>query len=49
MHKKSLKNLHFDLQNLNTNVIMHYVSFGYVGTEITLNDILKKIMEKLNE
>ena len=48
MQKKTLKNLHFDLQNLNTNVIMHYVSFGYVGTEITLNEILKIIMEKLH-
>jgi hypothetical protein len=33
MHKKSLKILHEDLQNLNTNVKMEYVSFGYVGTE----------------
>jgi len=33
MHKKSLKILHKDLQNLNTSVKMEYVSFGYVGTE----------------
>jgi hypothetical protein len=33
MHKKSLKILHEDLQNLNTSVKMEYVSFGYVGTE----------------
>jgi hypothetical protein len=33
MHKKSLKTLNYDLQNLNTNVSIHYISFGYVGTE----------------
>lgn len=34
-YKIALKNLHERLQNLNTNVNMHYVSFGYVATEKT--------------
>jgi hypothetical protein len=34
-YKISLKNLHERLQNLNTSVNMHYISFGYVATEKT--------------
>ena len=36
-YKIALKNLHERLQNLNTNVNMHYVSFGYVATEKTIS------------
>lgn len=52
MHKKSLKILHEDLQNLNTSVKMKYVSFGYVGTEQILTKqppIPKKEIMPLND
>lgn len=38
IQKKSLRTLHFDLVNLQTNLNLKYVYFGYVGTE----RILKK-------
>ena len=52
MHKKSLKILHKDLQNLNTSVKMKYISFGYVGTEQILAKqppIPKKEIMPLND
>jgi hypothetical protein len=45
-YKTALKNLHDTLDDLNTNVKMHYISFGYVATAGTLSKPIPNRMIK---
>lgn len=49
-YKIALKDLNFRLQNLNANVKLHYISFGYIATHKTLaKNIPKQMMISVDQ